>query len=124
MTFGGGKILILTFFLPKLCESLRIGFSQLMIVNALLFVYRVLCGNKRPEPPNDSTPTAIVKKRRGLISDGNLKPVHKERADASVSSVNRLQRCRSMVEQSVSFHRSKGRRKFLCRRLLRFFASF
>ena len=98
-----------------------------MIVNALLFVYRVLCGNKRPEPPNDSTPTAIVKKRRGLISDGNLKPVHKERADTSVSSVNRLQRCRSMVEQSVSFHRSKGRREFFVvgccgfLRVLRFF---
>ncbi|XP_067935604.1 M-phase inducer phosphatase 1-A-like isoform X2 [Watersipora subatra] len=69
---------------------------------------RVLCGNKRSEPSSHTPPTAVMKKRRGIISDGNLKPKSPVVSACSQNSASRLQRCRSMVEQSVSFMQSKG----------------
>lgn len=85
---------------------------------------RALCGgNKRSDPPNDgNTPLAATKKRRAVNSDGNMPTVpNKLWETAGITSVNRLQRCRSMVEQSVSFQLNKCKLPLLQIKNLYFF---
>ena len=81
-------------------------------------LFRVLCA-KRPDPPRDNnTPVAANKRRRAVVSDGNMPPVPCKLQDSvsnTTSNTNtavasRLQRCKSMVEHSATYELNKSKK--------------
>lgn len=81
--------------------------------------FRGFC-SKRPEPPRDNnTPVAANKKRRSVLSDGNMPPVPIKTDSSSQPApttgeshshnLARLLRCKSMVEHSAAYELNKSK---------------